>query len=90
MSGRYALASTFVAGQRVVPGAARASPDDVWAAGSSAVQLFSTRVAGNPHSKTGRETPKIEGLGRGGGVEMFCGGPGARFPALTPIAPPRF
>ena len=66
---------------------AHAARDYVWAAGSSTVFPFSTRVAENFSKKTGKKSPKVESLGTGGGIKMFCGGAGEKFPTSpTPRA----
>ncbi len=44
----------------------------VWAAGSSTVFPFSTRVAENFARKSGLATPRVESLGTGGGIKAFC------------------
>jgi phosphate transport system substrate-binding protein len=62
---------------------AHAARDYVWAAGSSTVFPFSTRVAENYAKKTGKKSPKIEALGTGGGIKMFCGGAGEKFPDIA-------
>ena len=60
---------------------AQAARDYIWAAGSSTVFPFSTRVAENFAKKTGRKAPKVESLGTGGGIKLFCSGSGEGFPA---------
>jgi len=67
---------------------AHAARDYVWAAGSSTVFPFSTRVAENFSKKTGKKSPKIESLGTGGGIKMFCGGAGERFPDIANASRP--
>ncbi|WP_447341306.1 substrate-binding domain-containing protein, partial [Mycobacterium tuberculosis] len=67
---------------------AHAARDYVWAAGSSTVFPFSTRVAENYSKKTGKKSPKIESLGTGGGIKMFCGGTGERFPDIANASRP--
>ena len=57
---------------------AYAARDYVWAAGSSTVFPFTTRVAENYAKKTGNKSPKVESLGTGGGIKMFCGGMGEK------------
>jgi len=65
-------------------GAAQAqSRDQVWAAGSSTVFPFTTRVAENFARKTGMKTPKVESLGTGGGIKLFCSGMGAAYPDIA-------
>ncbi|MBU4434230.1 MAG: substrate-binding domain-containing protein [Alphaproteobacteria bacterium] len=67
---------------------AYAARDYVWAAGSSTVFPFSTRVAENYAKKTGNKSPKIESLGTGGGLKMFCGGMGEKFPDIANASRP--
>ena len=67
---------------------AHAARDYVWSAGSSTVFPFSTRVAENFSKKTGRKSPKVESLGTGGGIKMFCGGLGERFPDMANASRP--
>ena len=68
--------------------AAHAARDYVWAAGSSTVFPFSTRVAENYAKKTGKKAPKIESLGTGGGFKLFCGGNGEKFPDIANASRP--
>jgi phosphate transport system substrate-binding protein len=67
---------------------AYAARDYVWAAGSSTVFPFSTRVAENYAKKTGKKAPKIESLGTGGGIKLFCGGVGDAFPDIANASRP--
>jgi phosphate transport system substrate-binding protein len=67
---------------------AHAARDYVWAAGSSTVFPFSTRVAENFSKKTGKKSPKVESLGTGGGIKMFCGGTGEKFPDIANASRP--
>jgi phosphate transport system substrate-binding protein len=67
---------------------AHAARDYVWAAGSSTVFPFSTRVAENYSKKTGKKSPKIESLGTGGGIKMFCGGAGEKYPDIANASRP--
>ena len=67
---------------------AYAARDYVWAAGSSTVFPFSTRVAENFSKKTGKKSPKVESLGTGGGIKMFCGGTGEQFPDIANASRP--
>lgn len=57
--------------------------DQVWAAGSSTVFPFATRVAENVARTTGGRPAKVESLGTGGGFKLFCGGAGAAFPDIA-------
>jgi phosphate transport system substrate-binding protein len=62
--------------------------DYVWAAGSSTVFPFTTRVAENFAKKTGSKAPKVESLGTGGGIKLFCGGTGDAFPDIANASRP--
>ncbi|MEG0819657.1 MAG: phosphate ABC transporter substrate-binding protein, partial [Brevundimonas sp.] len=47
----------------------------IWAAGSSTVFPFATRVAENFARTSGSTAaPRIESLGTGGGIQAFCAG----------------
>ncbi len=62
---------------------AQAGRDYVWAAGSSTVFPFATRVAENFARKANGKAPKVESLGTGGGIKLFCSGVGARTPDIA-------
>ena len=62
---------------------AHAARDYVWAAGSSTVFPFATRVAENYAKKTGQKAPKVESLGTGGGIKAFCAGLGEKTPDIA-------
>jgi phosphate transport system substrate-binding protein len=70
------------------PSDAHAARDYVWAAGSSTVFPFATRTAENFAKKTGKKAPKVESLGTGGGIKMFCGGMGEKFPDIANASRP--
>jgi phosphate transport system substrate-binding protein len=55
----------------------------VWAAGSSTVFPFASRVAENMARKTGRPAPRVESLGTGGGIKAFCDGAGPGTPDIA-------
>ncbi len=57
--------------------------EGVWAAGSSTVFPFSTRVAENFARVTGAAAPRVEALGTGGGIQAFCQGVGGRTPDIA-------
>ena len=65
-----------------------AARDYVWAAGSSTVFPFATRVAENFARKTSAKSPKVESLGTGGGIKLFCGGVGDAFPDIANASRP--
>ena len=81
-----AAAAVALSGLAAVP--AHAARDYVWAAGSSTVFPFSTRVAENFAKKTGKKAPKVESLGTGGGIKLFCGGNGEGFPDIANASRP--
>lgn len=64
-------------------GGASAQRDTVWAAGSSTVFPFTTRVAENFAQRTGGTAPRVESLGTGGGIAAFCAGVGPQTPDIA-------
>lgn len=64
-------------------GGATAQRDTVWAAGSSTVFPFTTRVAENFAQRTGGVAPRVESLGTGGGIAAFCAGVGPQTPDIA-------
>ena len=62
---------------------AHAARDYVWAAGSSTTFPFATRVSEQFARKTGMKAPKVESLGTGGGIKMFCSGVGDSYPDIA-------
>jgi phosphate transport system substrate-binding protein len=70
------------AGGQAVSGGGGAR-NQVWAAGSSTVFPFATRVAETVGRTTGGAAAKVESLGTGGGFKLFCGGTGASFPDVA-------
>lgn len=61
-------------------GGARAG---IWAAGSSTVFPFATRVAENFQRTTNGAAPRVESLGTGGGIQAFCQGVGPNTPDIA-------
>lgn len=57
--------------------------DGVWAAGSSTVFPFATRVAENYARNAGGAAPRVESLGTGGGIQAFCRGIGPNTPDIA-------
>lgn len=55
----------------------------IWAAGSSTVFPFSTRVAENFARTSGGAAPRVEALGTGGGIQAFCQGVGPNSPDIA-------
>jgi phosphate transport system substrate-binding protein len=82
------VAATAVLATLAAASPAWAARDYVWAAGSSTVFPFATRVAENFARKTGKKPPKIESLGTGGGMKIFCGGMGDGFPDIADASRP--
>ncbi len=64
-------------------GASAGPRQQVWAAGSSTVFPFATRVAENVARSTGTPAAKVESLGTGGGIKLFCGGTGPAYPDVA-------
>lgn len=55
----------------------------IWAAGSSTVFPFATRVAENFARTSGGASPRVEALGTGGGIQAFCQGVGPNTPDIA-------
>ncbi|PZU53910.1 MAG: phosphate ABC transporter substrate-binding protein, partial [Brevundimonas sp.] len=66
-------------------GGARAG---IWAAGSSTVFPFSTRVAETFARSSGGAAPRVESLGTGGGIQAFCQGVGPTTPDIANASRP--
>lgn len=65
-------------------GGSTGSRDGVWAAGSSTVFPFTTRVAENfGRNNPGNAAPRVESLGTGGGIQAFCQGIGPATPDIA-------
>ena len=60
----------------------------VWAAGSSTVFPFATRVAENVARTTGGKPARVESLGTGGGFKLFCGGASSQYPDVATASRP--
>ncbi|ATQ44392.1 substrate-binding domain-containing protein [Caulobacter mirabilis] len=69
-------------------GAASASRNAPWAAGSSTVFPFASRVAENTARTSGGAPAKIESLGTGGGIKLFCAGTGSAYPDIANASRP--
>ncbi len=79
-----ALAAVLATALIVAPqGEAQATRNYVWAAGSSTVFPFTTRVAENFQRRSGGPAPQVEALGTGGGIRAFCSGIGASTPDIA-------
>ena len=75
-------------GAEKAAGPSASGRDQVWAAGSSTVFPFATRVAENVAKTTGGRPAKVESLGTGGGFKLFCSGTGAGFPDIANASRP--
>ncbi len=75
-------------GAEKAAGPSASGRDQVWAAGSSTVFPFATRVAENVAKTTGGRPAKVESLGTGGGFKLFCSGSGAAFPDVANASRP--
>ncbi|WP_298745978.1 substrate-binding domain-containing protein [uncultured Brevundimonas sp.] len=64
-------------------GGSRGGRSGVWAAGSSTVFPFTTRVAENFARGSGGAAPRVESLGTGGGIQAFCKGVGPDTPDIA-------
>lgn len=60
----------------------------IWAAGSSTVFPFATRVAENFNRTAGGAAPRVESLGTGGGIQAFCQGIGPNTPDIANASRP--
>ena len=60
----------------------------IWAAGSSTVFPFATRVAENFNRTAGGAAPRVESLGTGGGIQAFCQGVGPNTPDIANASRP--
>lgn len=60
----------------------------IWAAGSSTVFPFATRVAENFARTSGGAAPRVESLGTGGGIKAFCSGIGPSTPDIANASRP--
>ena len=83
-----ALAACGQPGDKAPSHAAAPQGPGVWAAGSSTVFPFATRVAENYARKSGLASPRIESLGTGGGMKAFCAGPGDDAPDIANASRP--
>lgn len=60
----------------------------IYAAGSSTVFPFATRVAENFARTAGGAAPRVESLGTGGGIQQFCSGVGPSTPDIANASRP--
>ena len=70
-------------------GGPRTARDGIWAAGSSTVFPFATRVAENfARNNPDASPPRVESLGTGGGIQAFCQGVGPSTPDIANASRP--
>lgn len=70
-------------------GGPQAQRAGIWAAGSSTVFPFATRVAENfGRNNPGVAAPRVESLGTGGGIQAFCQGVGPSTPDIANASRP--
>ncbi len=69
-------------------GGSQAARSGIWAAGSSTVFPFATRVAENFSRTAGGAAPRVESLGTGGGIKAFCQGVGPTTPDIANASRP--
>ena len=70
-------------------GGRQAQRSGIWAAGSSTVFPFATRVAENfGRNNPGGAAPRVESLGTGGGIQAFCQGVGPSTPDIANASRP--
>ena len=79
-----ALLSLAACGDGSAGGGSQAQRSGIWAAGSSTVFPFATRVAENfGRNNPGGAAPRVESLGTGGGIQAFCQGVGPSTPDIA-------
>lgn len=83
-----ALALVTLTGCGDGTGGGQATRSGIWAAGSSTVFPFTTRVAENFSRASGGAAPRVESLGTGGGMQAFCQGVGPETPDIANASRP--
>jgi len=84
-----ALFSLAACGDGSAGGGSQAQRSGIWAAGSSTVFPFATRVAENfGRNNPGGAAPRVESLGTGGGIQAFCQGVGPSTPDIANASRP--
>ena len=68
--------------------AAEGARDSINIVGSSTVYPFSAAVAEQFGKKGQFKTPKVESTGTGGGIKLFCGGLGPKYPDIANASRP--
>lgn len=81
--GAATIALLAACGENGAGGSGAGARDAIWAAGSSTVFPFTTRVAENYAQKSGGAAPRVESLGTGGGIAAFCAGVGPQTPDIA-------
>ncbi|MFN3557767.1 MAG: substrate-binding domain-containing protein [Brevundimonas sp.] len=82
-----ALLALGACGDSGAPGS-QAPRAGIWAAGSSTVFPFATRVAENFARTSGGAAPRVEAVGTGGGIKAFCDGVGPSTPDIANASRP--
>ncbi len=89
---KYAVAAAALTGLAACGDGGGAGPSrarsGIWAAGSSTVFPFSTRVAETFARNAGGAAPRVESLGTGGGIQQFCQGVGPTTPDIANASRP--
>ena len=83
-----ALLALAACGDGGTGGGASSARSGIWAAGSSTVFPFATRVAENFARTSGGAAPRVESLGTGGGIQAFCQGVGPTTPDIANASRP--
>ena len=78
-----ALLALAACGDNGGGGSASSARSGIWAAGSSTVFPFATRVAETFARGSGGAAPRVESLGTGGGIQAFCQGVGPTTPDIA-------
>jgi phosphate transport system substrate-binding protein len=78
-----ALLALVACGDNGGGGSASGARSGIWAAGSSTVFPFATRVAETFARGSGGAAPRVESLGTGGGIQAFCQGVGPTTPDIA-------
>ena len=89
---KYVVAAAALTGLAACGDGGGAGPSGarsgIWAAGSSTVFPFSTRVAETFARNAGGAAPRVESLGTGGGIQQFCQGVGPTTPDIANASRP--
>ena len=86
---RLSIAACATALVLAACGQGQGARSGIWAAGSSTVFPFATRVAENfGRNNPDGAPPRVESLGTGGGIQAFCQGLGPRTPDIANASRP--